>query len=51
MIKKLLEGFTKKNGKKLVKKNLEWKDCDKLFVKSKGYDIRFNSWIDKKDLI
>ena len=24
---------------------------DKLYVKWKGYDIRFNSWIDKKDLI
>ena len=24
---------------------------DKLYVKSKGYDNRFNSWIDKKDLI
>ena len=22
---------------------------DKLYVKWKGYDIRFNSWIDKKD--
>ena len=24
---------------------------DKLYVKRKGYDNRFNSWIDKKDLI
>ena len=24
---------------------------DKLYVKWKGYDSRFNSWIDKKDLI
>ena len=24
---------------------------DKLYVKLKGYDNRFNSWIDKKDLI
>ena len=24
---------------------------DKLYVKWKGYDNRFNSWIDKKDLI
>ena len=24
---------------------------DKLYVKRKGYDSRFNSWIDKKDLI
>ena len=24
---------------------------DKLFVKWKGYDNSFNSWIDKKDLV
>ena len=24
--------------------------CDKLYVKWKGYDSSFNSWIDKKDL-
>ena len=24
---------------------------DKLYVKRKGYDDSFNSWIDKKDLI
>ena len=24
---------------------------DKLYVKWKGYDSRFNSWINKKDLI
>ena len=24
---------------------------DKLYAKSKGYDDRFNSWIDKKDLV
>ena len=27
------------------------KKGDKLYVKWKGYDISFNSWIDKKDLI
>ena len=25
--------------------------CDKLYVKWKGYDNSFNSWIDKKDLV
>ena len=25
--------------------------CDKLYVKWKGYDNRFNSWINKKDLL
>ena len=32
-----------------IKKVLERKG-DKLHVKWKGYDNRFNSWIDKKDL-
>ena len=33
-----------------IEKVLERKG-DKLFVKWKGYDKRFNSWLDKKDLI
>ena len=32
-----------------IEKGLKRKD-DKLYVKWKGYDNRFNSWIDKKDL-
>ena len=24
---------------------------NKLYVKSKGYDSRFNNWINKKDLV
>ena len=31
---------------KVIKKN-----GDKLYVKWKGYDSSFNSWIDRKDLI
>ena len=27
------------------------KKGDKLYVKQKGYDNSFNSWIDKKDLV
>ena len=27
------------------------KKCDKLYVKWKGYDNSFNSWIDKKDIV
>ena len=27
------------------------KKGDKLYIKWKGYDSSFNSWIDKKDLI
>ena len=39
-----------------MKKNLEYKKvlkrkCDQLYLKWKGYDNRFNSWIDKKDLV
>ena len=46
----------KKNCKKLINNNLELKKVikrkgDKLYVKWKGYDSSFNSWIDKKDLI
>ena len=25
--------------------------CDKLYVKCKGYNSPFNSWIDKKDIV
>ena len=56
MVKKLLENFIKKNYKRLI--NLEFRiekvlkrKGDKLYVKWKGYDISFNSWIDKKDLV
>ena len=44
----------KKNCKKLIKIKLEEvlkRKSDKLYVKWKGYDNPFNSWIDKKDLI
>ena len=40
MVKKLLEYFVKKNCKRL-----------KLYVKWKGYNNSFNSWINKKDLV
>ena len=55
-MKKLPEHFIKKNCTKQIKKNLEQKKylkkkVDKLYVKWKGYDNRFNSWIDKKDLV
>ena len=54
MVKKLLEHFIKKNCRRLIKKNIEKvlkKKGDKLYVKWKGYDNSFNSWIDKKDLV
>ena len=45
--------------KKIVKRNqtdirvvkLIKRKCDKLYVKWKGYDNSFNSWIDKKDIV
>ena len=66
MVKKLLEHFMKKNCKRLAKKSLEQRKylkenviiekilkrkCDKLYVKWKGYDNSFNSWINKKDIV
>ena len=48
----ITEVFMKTNCKKLVKKNLEQKKYlkkgDKLYVKWKWYNNRFNSWINKK---
>ena len=55
-VKKLLERFTKKNSKKQIKKNLGQKKTikikdDKLYVKWKGYENSFNSWIDKTYIV
>ena len=36
---------------KFRKKKLIKKKDDKLYVKWKGYDNSFNSWIDKDDLV
>ena len=46
----------KKNCKKTSQKEFRIakvlkRKCDKLYVKWKGYDYRFNCWIDIKDLI
>ena len=44
----------KKSCKKLVKINLDQKRTrkgNKLYVKWKEYDNRFNSWVNKKDLM
>ena len=54
--KKLLECFTKNNCKKTNQevftfKKVIKKTFDKLYVKWKGYDSSFNSWIDKKDIV
>ena len=55
-VMKLLERFTKKNCKKQIKRSLGLKNVikrkgDKLYLKWKGYNNSFNSWIDKKRLI
>ena len=54
--KKLLESFTKKNYKKQIKKSLRVENVikrkgNKLYVKWKGYDSSFNTWIVKKDVV
>ena len=55
MVKKLLEHFMETNYKKQIDKYLgqkkSFKKGNKLYVKWKGYDNSYNSWIDKKDLI
>ena len=56
MEKKLWEVFMEKNCKKTnqkesrIEKILKTKGT-KLYVKRKGNDNSFNTWIDKKDLI
>ena len=52
----LLEVFMKKNYQKTNQKEFRIEkvfksEGDKLYLKWKGYDNSFNSWIDKKDLI
>ena len=56
MVKKLLEVSMKKNCKKTSQKEIRIEKTlkikgDKLYVKWKRYDNRFDSWIDKKDLV
>ena len=52
---KLLEYFMKKEYKRLINKNLGQKKKSRKkvvnYVKWKGHDSSFSSWIDKKDLI
>ena len=45
-MKKNCKKQTKNNSEKVIKRK-----GDKIYVKWKGYDNSFNSWIDKKDLI
>ena len=41
----------KANQKEFRLDKVRTKKGDKLYVKRKGYDNSFNSWIDKKDLV
>ena len=41
----------KVNQKEFRKEKVIKKNRNKLYVKCKGYDNSFNSWIDKKDLV
>ena len=55
MVKKLLEVFMKRipktNQKEFRIEKVLKRKSDKLYVKWKGYNNSFNSWINKKDLI
>ena len=41
----------KTSQEEITMENVIKKKGDKLYVKWKGYDNSFNSWIDKKDVI
>ena len=48
--------FSKENCKKQIKREFRVRKKikrgdNKLYVKCKGYDDSFNSWIDKKDIV
>ena len=57
MFERFLRNNLKKKKKiKIIKKEFRVekvikKNGDKLYVKWKGYDNSFNSWIDKKDIV
>ena len=56
MVKKLLEVFMKKKLQKTKQKEFRIEKIlkrkgDKLYVKWKGYNNSFNSWINKKDIV
>ena len=43
--------WQKTNQKEFRVEKIINKKGDKLFVKWKGYDKSFNSWVDKKDIV
>ena len=44
------EELQKTSQEKFRVEKLMKRKCDKLYIKWKGYDNSFNSWINKKDL-
>ena len=56
MVKKLLQLLSKKNCRKKNQEEFRIEKVikrrrNKLYVKQKGYNNSFNSWIDKKDIV
>ena len=56
MVTKLLEHFIKKSCKRQAKKEFRIEKVtkrkdDRLYVKWKGYENLFNSWINMKDMV
>ena len=52
MVKKLLERNQKQTNQKEIRvEKVIKRKCDKIYVKWKGYNNSFNSWIDKKDIV
>ena len=54
MVKKLKAVFMKKNYKRLKEFRIEKvikRKGNKFYVKWKGYNNSFDSWIDKKDIV
>ena len=45
------EELQKTNQKEFRTEKIIKRKSDKLYVKCKGYDDHFNSWIDRKDLV
>ena len=45
------KGLQKTNQKEFRIEKVIKRKGDKLYVKWKGYDNSFNSWIDKKDIV
>ena len=43
--------FQKTNQKEFRLEKVVKRKADKLYVKWKGYDSSFNSWMDKKDIV